>query len=446
MQQSNRNVPIKSSADLYNKKYFLSTNGNINFLKYSLMDFIQNDELDNMLIKDRISMFASFLKDCFDRKYYQYRRESLTGAGPIMTIRDMYSKKEFEMINLASNDYLNLTKHPKVIDAGVEAMKKYGSGAGSVPLLSGTLDIHKKLEEKTATLKGCESSIIFTSGFGANVAFLSTILRKNDVAVMDMFVHASLIEGCKNTNKLFFRHNNMDSLEKVLKKASKKYRNIIVVVDGVYSMDGDIARLDEVTKIAHSYNALVMVDEAHATGVVGKTGKGTPEHFNIEGKVDIVAGTYSKALGGVGGFVATSKDMVSYLEFLARPYMFSTAPAPSVTASLIEAINIFQSQKELREKLWRNINYFRKNLISLGFDLGNSETAIFPIIIGDPYKVHEICRCMHESRVFVNPVVYPAVPARLSRIRMSICAGLETHHLDKVLELIETFGKKYGVI
>jgi len=415
----------------------------IDTTKFSLADFMKSDTKN---IIELAKEFYLYKEDYVRRRHYQYRRISLTGSGPVMKILDHYTGQVKEMIYMASNDYLNLTKHPRTIKAGIEATKKYGAGAGSVPLLGGTLDIHVELEKKLAKFKGCEDALVYTSGYGSNLGTIAAILHENDVAILDMYVHASIIDGCRNTNVEFFRHNNMDSLEKVLKKVKDKYNTKLVIVDGVYSMDGDIAPLDQIVEIAHAYGAFVMVDEAHATGVIGKNGRGTPEHCNVEGKVDIVAGTLSKALGAVGGFIATNKELVNYLHFYSRAYMFSTAPTPQSTASLIEALNVIEEEPELRQKLWDNINYFRTNLLKLGFDLGNQQTAIFPIIVGDDYKVKEMCREMHEMGIYVNPVFYPAVPRRLSRIRISLTAGHTKEHLDRALEVLEHLGKKYEII
>ena len=412
-------------------------------IKYSLADFYDIADMDMV---DRAKHFSDYYEDIRKKHHAQYRRVSISGSGPTMRIVDPYTGIEKEMIYMASNDYLNLTRHPRTINAGRKALEKYGKGAGSVPLLGGTLDIHMKLEKKIASFKGCEDSIIYTNGFGANCGTLPALLRENDVAILDMLVHASIIDGCKCTHVEHFRHNNMNSLEKVLQKCKEKYRTKLVVVDGVYSMDGDIAKLDEIVAIAHHYGAYVMVDEAHATGVIGANGKGTPEHFGIEGKVDIVAGTFSKALGVVGGFIASSKEIIEYLHFYSRPYMFSTAQTPQTAGSLIEAMNVIEEEPELRKNLWRNIAYFKKNLVNLGFNLGNSETAIFPIIIGDDVKVRELCREMHEKGIYVNPVQYPAVSKKLSRVRMSLMCNHTKQHLDHVLEVLELLGKKYKLI
>ncbi|TDT61319.1 aminotransferase class I/II-fold pyridoxal phosphate-dependent enzyme [Fonticella tunisiensis] len=411
--------------------------------KYTLADFLnKGDEgIDKLCRK-----FYEYYEDTYRLKHLNYKRVSTSGSGPVIKVIDPWTKQEKEMIYFASNDYLNLTKHPRTIEAGINAIKKYGTGAGSVPLLGGTLDLHTELEKKIAKFKGCESAIIFTNGFGSNAGAVSALLGEGGVAILDMLVHASVIDGCKGKNVEFFRHNNMDSLEKVLKKVKDKYRTKIVIVDGVYSMDGDIAHLDKIVELAHAYGALVMVDEAHATGVIGKNGRGTPEHFNIEGKVDIVAGTFSKAVGVVGGFIASTKEIITYLSFYARSYMFSTAQTPQSTASIIEALNVIEEEPELREKLWDNIRYFKSGLLRIGVDIGNSETAIFPIIIGDDLKVKNMCRDLHDAGIYVNPVLYPAVSRRLSRIRISLMATHEKEHLDRALNVIEDLAKKYSII
>ncbi|HYF82159.1 MAG TPA: aminotransferase class I/II-fold pyridoxal phosphate-dependent enzyme [Clostridia bacterium] len=410
---------------------------------YSLADFFKVPDTD---IMGRAKAFGEYRKDIEDKRHLQYRRVSTDGSSPVMKVRDHYTGKIKEMVYLASNDYLNLTKHPRTIAAGREALEKYGSGAGSVPLLGGTLDIHIELEKKIAKFKGCEDSIIYTSGFGSNCGTLLSILQEEDIAILDMLVHASIIDGCKNTNTKFFRHSDMDSLEKVLIRVKDKYRTKLIVVDGVYSMDGDIAPLDKIVELAKAHGAYVMVDEAHATGVIGETGRGTPQHHSIEGRVDIVAGTLSKALGGVGGFIAASGELVELLRYYSRPYIFSTAMTPQVTGSLLAALDVIEDEPEHRERLWDNINYFKSNLTEMGFDLGNSETAIFPIIIGNDLKIREMCRRLHELDIYVNPVMYPAVPKRMARIRMSLMSTHTREHLDKALEALETVGREYNVI
>lgn len=411
--------------------------------KHSLADFLDTPELD---IMGRAKLFTEFIDDTAAKRHLQYRRVSLSGSGPTMQVLDPYTGQINEMIYMASNDYFNLTKHPRTIAAGKAALEKYGAGAGSVPLLGGTLDIHVELEKKVAAFKSCEDAILYTSGFGSNCGTLLAMLTDKDVAILDLLVHASIVDGCKGTNVQHFRHNNMESLERALVKAKDKYRTKLVVVDGVYSMDGDIAKLDEIVRLAHAYGAYVMVDEAHATGVIGEHGRGTPEHFHLEGQVDIVAGTFSKGLGGVGGFIAGSRELIELLHYYSRAYMFSTAPTPQVTASLIEALNVIETEPELREQLWANIRYFRENILRVGYDIGNAETAIFPLIVGDDLKVKEMCRRCHELGLYVNPVQYPAVPQRLARVRISLMSNHTREHLDRALNILEDVGKEFGVI
>lgn len=409
----------------------------------SLADFYDLPDADLFCRAREFGKFVEFQKE---HRHLQYRRVSTSGSAPVMRVIDPYTGAEREMIYLASNDYLNLTRHPRVIAAGRAALEKYGAGAGSVPLLGGTLDIHLELERAIARFKGCESAILYTSGFGSNCGTLLAMLNEKDCAILDLYVHASIIDGCKQTKAEFFRHNDMRSLERVLTQTDGKYRTRLVVVDGVYSMDGDIAPLDKIVELAHAHGAYVMVDEAHATGVIGDHGRGTPEHFHIEGKVDIVAGTMSKGLGGVGGFIATTAELVELLHFYSRSYMFSTAPTPQVTGSLLEALKVIEEEPELRERLWNNIHYFRHGVKTLGFNIGNAETAIFPIIVGDDWKVKEICRRLHEANIYVNPVLYPAVPKRLARIRISLMAAHTKEHLDYTLNVLEDLGREYGVI
>ncbi|WP_333859955.1 aminotransferase class I/II-fold pyridoxal phosphate-dependent enzyme [Clostridium sp.] len=410
---------------------------------YSLADFMEVEDQD---IMSRARMFKEFSEDLFEKRHAQYRRVSLNGSSPLMKVRDPYTGETREMVYLASNDYLNLTRHPRTIAAGRAALEKYGSGAGSVPLLGGTLDLHIELEQKVAKFKGCESAIIYTSGFGSNCGTLLSMLGKNDIAILDILVHASILDGCKNTNTKIFKHNDMNSLEHALSKVKDKYRTKLIVVDGVYSMDGDIAKLDRIVELARAHGAYVMVDEAHASGVIGATGRGTPQHFHIEGKVDIVAGTFSKALGSVGGFIAAKEELIELLHFYSRTYMFSTAMTPQSAGSLIAAMEVIEDEPQLREQLWSNIRYFKKNLTDMGFNLGSSETAIFPIIIGDDLKVKEVCKRLHQMNIYVNPVVYPAVPKKMSRIRMSIMSAHTKEHLDKALNALEQVGREYNII
>lgn len=417
--------------------------GALDYNNCSLADFLDFPDLD---IMGRANKYREFEDHIRGKEYFQYKRESLSGSGAVRQVRDQYSGELREMIYLASNDYLNLTNHPKVVQAGIDALLKYGAGAGSVPLLGGTIDIHLELERKIAKLKSCESAIISTSGYGSNCSSLLSLLGEKDIAILDMLAHASLIDGCSNSKRKFFKHNCPESLENILKREKDNYRTKLVIVDGVYSMDGDICRLEEILYVTHKYGAYLMVDEAHATGVLGKNGRGTPEHFNLEGKIDIVCGTFSKAVGSVGGFVAGNENIIKLLNVFSRGYMFSTAMSPQSAASSIAALNVIETEPVLRENLWKNVDYLKKGMTSFGFNLGKSETAIIPVIIGDDRITTAICLEFHKKNVYVNPVVYPAVGRKSSRIRMSVMAKHTPAQLDKVLQLWYETGLKYKLI
>ncbi len=411
--------------------------------EFTLADFLNFPEKN---IMERAKEFRQFSEYIDHYQHNTVRRVAFSSSTPIRQVKDNYTGEMRDMIYLASNDYLNLSSHPKVKQAGIDAIRKYGTGAGSAPLIGGTTDCHVQLEKKIAEFKGCESALVYSSGYGSNISTLLSMLDKSDIAIVDALAHASLIDGCKNTNIKFFKHNDTGHLETVLQRYTTDYRTKLIIIDGVYSMDGDIAKLDEIVRLAKKYDVLVMLDEAHATGVIGKTGHGTIEHFNLKGKVDIVCGTFSKSLGAVGGFVASNAELISLLRFYSRGYMFSASMPPSTAATISAAIDVIQEEPERREKLWRNITYFKKKLLKLGFNIGESETAIFPIIIGDDFIVKEMCKELNDMNIYVNPVIYPAVARKSSRLRLSLMTDHSFENLDKVLEALEFLGKKYKVI
>ncbi len=418
-------------------------------IKYSgqnLSDFV---ELPNRDIFAKTVPFYEFMEEMAGQEFHHWSRILTSPSEHRIKILDRYTNKTREMIMMASNNYLGLTTHPAVVEASQKALEKYGAGAGSVPLLGGTLDLHKELEYKLAKMKGCEDAIIFTSGYSSNVGCVSALVRKGDVAINDRLNHASIIDGCRLSGGTLrtFKHNDLENLEKVLQSTEEQgLLGKLIIMDGVFSMDGDITNLPAIKEIAAKYDARIMIDEAHATGVIGENGQGTPEHFKMEGQVDIVAGTLSKALAVVGGFVASSKEVVNYLRFYARSNMFSTALPPASTGALIAGVDVISKEPALRAKLWYNINYMISNLKKLGFDLGNAETAIIPIIVGDEEKLQLMSREVHEAGIFVNSVYYPAVPKKLSRLRLSLMATHTQEDLDDTLEVMARVGKKYGLI
>ncbi len=350
------------------------------------------------------------------------------------------------LIMIGSNNYLGLTTHPKVLEAAHEALRKYGTGCGGSRFLNGTLDLHEAVERKLARFKGKEDALLFSTGFQANLGILSALGGKDDVLITDRLDHASIVDGCRlsfsETRR--FRHNDMADLEQGLNAAGQ--RGKLIVVDGIFSMEGDIANLPEIVRLAGKCGARVMVDDAHATGVLGKTGRGTAQPFGLENEVDLVMGTCSKSLASVGGFVAGPADVIHYLRHRARPLIFSASlPAPCV-ATVGAALEVIESEPERREQLWQNAERMQRELTALGFDTGHSQTPIIPVILGDDRLTFEFVKRLRRRGVFANAAVSPAVPKRRALIRTSYMATHTAAHLDQVLSAFEKVGKQLGVI
>jgi glycine C-acetyltransferase len=361
-----------------------------------------------------------------------YQRYALDGCGTERTVFDQSVNTPVRMINFGSNDYLNMSQHPAVINAGIEMLQKHGAGAGAACNASGQTKVKLDLENEIADTLGYEKALVYPAGYMANTGVLSALLRKNDIAVVDMFAHASIMDGIESRNKMLFKHNDMRSLETVLSRVNRQYTNKIVVVDGVYSMDGDIARLPEISDLCKKYNSLLMVDEAHAFGVIGKDGLGILDHFDMPSNtIDILVGTLSKTIGCSGGFVTGKKELINYLKLASRPYFFSTAPFLASNAAALESIRIIRGDRERRDNLWKNINYFGSRINSSGFNTGNAETAIFPIILGSFNKVIDVTKIMGNQGVLTNSIPYPAVSRKQSRIRMTVTSDMTIEQLNK---------------
>jgi len=412
----------------------------------SLFEFLVAPRLDTLAFDERFEQLSEFVDDLMRRKHYHYRRVRTSSSAGLAGLLDRDSGRVVEVINLASNDYLDLSRHPACIAASVAATQRYGAGTSASPAAIGNTDLHEQLEREIADFTNCEAALLYSSGFGMNCGVLSALLRREDLAIMDSCVHASIVEGCRGTPMRFFVHNDLEALERILVRSRGQFVNRLVVVEGVYSMDGDLAPLADIVALARRHGAMLMLDEAHSTGVFGAQGRGTAEHFDILGQVDIVAGTFSKSLGSVGGFVAGSSRLIRYLQMASRHYVFSAAVLPSVAASVLEALRILKDEPSIRERLWRNVEYFRRGLLALGFDIGASASAIFPVMVRDDLKVKALCSCLYDDGIVVTPVVFPGVPEKQSRIRLSVTSGLELTQMDYVLERLAHHGKALQII
>lgn len=351
-----------------------------------------------------------------------------------------------KMIMVGSNNYLGLTNHPKVKEAAIEAVKKYGTGCAGSRFLNGTLDIHVKLEEKLARFMRKESALVFSTGFQVNLGVISALVGKDDVVIIDKMDHASIVDGCRLSygEVKRFKHNDMSDLERILNENNG--RGKLVVVDGVFSMEGDIINLPEVLKITRKYGARLLVDDAHGIGVLGKTGRGTAEHFGLENEVDLIMGTYSKSLASIGGFIAGDADVIHYIKHFARALIFSASPPPASIAAVSAAMDIIEDEPERIENLWKNTHRMLKGFKDLGFDLGPSETPIIPIIVGEDETAFKFVMMLQEEGVFANVAVSPAVPPGKALIRTSYMATHTDEHLDKVLVAFKKVGKALGLI
>lgn len=400
----------------------------------SLKDFELN--LNKNAI-ERANDFQMYINQLNDFGCKSYWIASHTGIKATMSIEG-YNKP---VISFIANDYLGMSQREETIQAGINALKKYGTGACAAQVIGGYLDIHKQLEEEIADFVGQEDALLFSSGFGANAGVLRALLGKNDIALIDPFIHTSTLAGLHETNIKRIGHNDLEYLEMVLKDVKDKYQTKLVIIDGVYSQDGDLSKLPEIIELCNKYEAMLMVDDAHGIGVMGKNGRGTAEHFQCLGKIDIITGTFSKSFGCVGGFVAASKKLIQYLRFYADSNVFSAAPTPQVTASVLAALRLIKTAPEIRQKLWENTNYLRKKLIERGFDIGKSVSPIFPIMVRDNKKVYQIAKMLQEKGIFTIAIVYPAVRTKEARLRVSILSTHEKEHLDSLVNALEEINK-----
>lgn len=413
---------------------------NIDFENASFKDFENIVGLDPYGWADQWCQYVAYKSA---RGQMNYRFEAQSGCGPIIDLKVPGVKVE-NFVSLVSNDYLGFTQHPSVKAAAIAAVEKYGSGAGSSPAIGGHYDFHSELEKKIAAFFKRDAAITFTTGYTANSATLQALLKKEDIAILDMAVHASVQEGCLLTNTKSFPHNDVEALERILSSVRDKYRTKMVIIDGVYSQDGDLAPLDKIVSLCKHYGAYLMVDDAHGTGVVGKTGRGVIELHDLFQEVDIISGTFSKTFAHIGGYVVASPNLVSFLKFQSRQHIFSATATPA-SACISRAIELIDEEPEWMDKLHFNMNYLKEGLISLGLRTTETQSAIVPVLVGNSNKNAEICNMLLKAGIYANQINYPAVSRKDARIRMSVMATHEKEHLDKVLNAWEWVIVKTGI-
>jgi len=352
------------------------------------------------------------------------------------------------VINLSSNNYLGLANHPRLREAGKKAIDKWGMGAGAVRTIIGTMSIHEELEEKLAKFKHVEAVLVFQSGFTANAGAIPGIVDKGDVIISDELNHASIIDGCRlsRADVVRYKHSDMEDLERVINEVKDNYNIKLIITDGVFSMDGDIAKLPEIVELAEKYGCLTYVDDAHSSGVLGKSGQGSAHHFGLSDRVDVQIGTLSKAIGVVGGYVAGRRNLIDWLNHRGRPFLFSTAAPPAVAAACIEAVNILSESTELTDRMWDNANHFKKKLNELGFNTGKSETPITPVITGDDRKAVELSKRLFEEGVFAQAIVFPTVPKGGARVRTIVTAAHTKADLDEAAAAFAKVGRELELI
>ncbi|MGZ8515328.1 MAG: glycine C-acetyltransferase [Candidatus Limnocylindrales bacterium] len=400
-------------------------------------------------LPDPLAFLADEVAALRERHLYRPLRVMSSAQGPIVSVDDR------RLISLSSNDYLGLTHHPRVCDAAAAAVREFGAGSGAVRTIAGTMTMHEALEAELAAFKETPAVLTFQSGFTANTGVIPTITGETDLIVSDALNHASIIDGMRLSKapRQVYPHADVAALREILREAKENgrpgggaYHLILVVTDGVFSMDGDIARLPEIVEAAEAFGAAVMVDDAHASGVLGRNGRGSIDHFGLHGRVAIQVGTLSKAVGSLGGYVAGSLALREILTQRARPILFSTSHPPAVVAACREAIRVMQDEPELQERLWANTSRFKTELTRLGFDTGRSETPITPVKMGDPETAGRFSDRLFEEGVFVQPVVFPTVAMDKSRLRTIVTAAHADEQLDAVLAAFDRVGHELGLI
>jgi len=353
-----------------------------------------------------------------------------------------------DVINLASNNYLGLTTHPKLIEAAIAATRKYGAGSGAVRTISGTMDLHMELERRIAAFKNVEACVVFQSGFAANAGTVSAVLTPEDHIISDELNHASIIDGCRLSKAKIhvFPHKDYEAARRILAELDGMPGRKLLITDGVFSMDGDIAPLPELVEAAERYGAIMMIDDAHSSGVLGRNGRGTVDHFSLHGRVDIQVGTLSKAIGVLGGYVCGTRNLIEFLYHRARPFLFSTSHPPAVTAACLAAFDILENEPERIDRLWENTRYFKQGLTASGFNTGVSETPITPVIVGEAARAHQLSAELFSEGVLATGIGFPTVARDKARVRTIVTATHTREELDRALGAFRRVGKRMGIV
>lgn len=373
--------------------------------------------------------------------FYPYFRTIASGQDPVVTMNGQ------GVIMLGSNNYLGLTNHPEIKRAAAGALEKYGTGTAGSRFLNGTLDIHVELEERLAQFMGREAALTFSTGYQVNLGVISGLIDRKDVVILDNLDHACILDGARLSfgRVLKYPHNDMDALEERLRSVDED-RSRMIIVDGVFSMEGDLADLPRIVELKNKFNARLMVDDAHGVGVMGEHGRGTMEHFGLEDEADLVMGTFSKSLATVGGFVVGDSKIIDYIKHNSRSLMFSASPPPASVASVIKAIEIIEREPERRRRLWEHTDYMKREFSTMGFNTGESESPVIPLVVGEDMAAFKMTFRLQEEGVFANPVVSPAVPEGRAMIRTSYMATHTRDQLDSALEAFRRVGREMGVI
>ena len=406
---------------------------NINCDDYTQVDFLEYRGDD---LFEGAELFDKFLQDAIARGYMLYGMPVCSSPGPEFQIYNPYEKKSFKFLNFCSYNYLGYSTNPVIKEAVKDAIDKYGTGAVSAPMLSGYYDVTSQLESSIAEFKGKTGAVVFPTGYGTNLGVISAMLKLGDVAVLDILSHASIYDGARlsGADIKVFSHNNAKHLDKVL--SGLKDKRVLVCVEGVYSMDGDLANLPKIVEVCKKHNVKILLDEAHSTLIFGEKGRGVAEHFNVENDIDITIGTFSKAFGAIGGYAVGEQKLMTFIKMCARSYIFSCGMAPHTSAGILKVLECYQTDKTTRTKLFENSKYIKDRLLAAGLNIGETESHVVPVIVGDDIKLREVSKRVFERGLYTGIVTFPAVSSKRTRLRLSISSEHTKEHLDRCVDIL----------